>query len=315
MMKRLERDELQSELAAVETVLASIPAEDFVARISLENRRAELRSALEQLEQATDNEAAVAIYLEGKPVIGSRAIRADFATNVLSEFQDLVTKTWFTQTGEQLGMRGPIPIERGPDLHITGVAHGSFGFILEELDENPNLFPSSLKLSVERAAAILSGFTDANDERFTETIENLHPRVFSAVRDFFKELHTNDALVRLVTADTDQRLDHEAIARGYDRAESSSIDEREIESVGQLLGLIPIAGRFEFQLADGTIISGRVGETLSESYLERIEREKMEGRVWHAKLRWREVKRFGKKAESYTLLDLQEHHPQTRSEP
>jgi predicted polyphosphate/ATP-dependent NAD kinase len=84
------------------------------------------------------------------------------------------------------------------------------------------------------------------------------------------------------------------------------VNEDERVETGELLGVIPVGRRFEFRTNKGQFISGRVASSLSESYLERIEKEQLVGKIWKAKLRYREVTRFDKRRESCMLLDLSE---------
>ncbi len=306
MMRALELNELLAELTALDTLLATIPATDPVGRIALESRRNQVRSRINQIGEIPENQATVALYFGGSPVIGSRAIRAEFASDALGTFQDVVSKIWFSFSGEDLGERGPVRIDASSQLHITEVVHGSFGFILEEMDDTAAMFPTPLKSAVHSAASLLSAFADEDEQKFVTIIEDIDPRVFSSVRDFFKRIHKDEAVFTLVEDTLEKRFDKVAVERAYSRAEEANIDEREVALEGELLGVIPIAGRFEFRARSGDVISGKVASTMSESYLQRFEREQLAGRTWRAKLRRREIRRFGRKTESYILLDLSE---------
>jgi hypothetical protein len=84
-----------------------------------------------------------------------------------------------------------------------------------------------------------------------------------------------------------------------------SIEEIPIVEGGLLLGLIPNAGRFEFQSEAGIYREGKVASTLSEAYLKRLEEEQYQGKWFRATMVEKEVRRFGKTTKTYTLVDLE----------
>jgi hypothetical protein len=246
-------------------------------------------------------------------VLGSAGVQAGFGTKAIGSFQDLITKIWGTITGGEVAAMGPIPDREASQLHITSLVHGSFGFLLEELDsEGEPLFESTLLRASDQAAEYISGFAGVNEARFSEVIEELNPRVFQSLRDFFGSVYRGKATFRLVEGERDQKFDHAAVERAWHRAEASNVDEERIEVTGRLLGVIPMRRRFEFEPDARTmIIEGKVGERFSQSYLERINSEQFAGRRWKALLHKRVLTKVGRQpSENYILLELQEIEPQ-----
>jgi hypothetical protein len=308
MMRKLTRQHVNAELAGLNTLLASLPEDDVIGRMSLASRRDSLVRELEALEQVSENRAKIALYFGGEPVIGSTGVRAGFGADSLGNFQDLLTKVWAAGNASLRAM-GPIPDKDASQLHITSLVHGSFGFLLEELDDHGEpLFESALRVAADRAADYIASFADENEAKFSDTLEQLDPRVFGAVREFFASLYKAKATVRIVEGETDARFDHVAIERAWVRIEASNLEEEQITREGRLLGMIPLGRRFEFE-PDGAVkvIEGKVGEKFSQSYLERMNNEQFAGRRWKALLSRKIVERKGRKpSETYTLLELDE---------
>ncbi len=300
---RLERLAVQAEVAELDALLASVPEDDLVGRIGLESRRDELRVLLDRLGEREQRTASVALYFGGKPVLGSSAIQAEFAGEAIATYQDLVAKVW-ASADTDLAARGPIPFKRGAELHVTELVHGSVGFLLEEIDEaGEPLFETPLRKAATTATELLVHFADESERVFEEAIQTVNPRVFASLRDFFGFIHRDEAVLRVVDSENDHVFDRAAIERAYRRLETSSVEEDLYTAEGELLGVIPIGRRFEFQTAGG-MISGKVGLKFSESYLERVSKEQFAGRRWRAQLHKREVQKAGRKTVSYVLESL-----------
>lgn len=311
-MFKLDRDHLAAEVATLDDLLASLPLNDYLGRIGLESRRNELLQNLADSDSAKVRQAKVALYFGGEPVVGNVGIQAGFGTKAVSSFQDLITNVWGTLGGQKLPAMGPIPDRQASQLHITNLVHGSFGFLLEELDsQGEPLFESSLQKAADRVAEHIASFAGENEARFSDAIDELNPRVFQALRDFFGSVYRGKATFRLVEGERDQKFDRTAVERAWRRAEASNIDEERIELVGRLLGVIPMRRRFEFEPDGGTtIVEGKVGEKFSQSYLERINNEQFAGRRWKALLQKRLITKVGRQpSENYTLLELDELDP------
>jgi hypothetical protein len=309
MILKLDRDQLAAEVATLDSLLASLPANDYLARIGLESRRNEINQKLETLAHVEQRRARIALYFGGEPVVGSMGVQAGFGTKAVGNFQDLVSKVWGTTGGAQLSAMGPIPAGAASQLHITSLVHGSFGFLLEELDEEGEpLFESALSKAADQVTEYIVSFAGANDARFSEVIEEMNPRVFQSLREFFGSIYKGKATFRLVEGVRDERFDRLAVERAWYRAEASNVDEDRIQLHGRLLGVIPMRRRFEFEPDGGaTIIEGKVGEKFSQSYLERINNEQFAGRRWKVLFQKRVVTKAGRQpAENYTLLELDE---------
>lgn len=306
MIARLEQNRISAQLAAVEELLASIPSSNLASRIGLEERRDELRKDLASIQKSVERLASVALYFGGDPVEGSRAINADFAANVLSTYQEIVTKVWTEGIYQQNLQNRKIPKEAS-QLHITDVVHGSFGFVLEELDQKGiPLFKSALKEAMDKSVELILGIADKDEDVFSDVMAVMNVPVFAAVRNFYRVIRNNKAVFRLVEGDIDQTFDVVSVERAYERAEYTTTEEEEFDIEGELLGMIPIGRRFEFKRKDdGKVISGKVGLLFSQDYLDRVSKEQLAGRPCRAFFQKREIKKLGRIREVHVLTKLE----------
>jgi len=313
MAKYLQQSAIRSDLSAVEGLLRSLPPEDTLGRMSLQSRRDSLSKELSQLNGSHETLASTALYFGGRPVIGSAGIEADFAATAISDFKDLIVKVWATKDYE-VASYGPVRDQDSARLHITALLHGSMGFLIEEIDLKAiPLFPTSLKLAADDASNLIRKIANESEEIFQQQLDLLHPRVFTSIQRFFKDLHKAEANVRIVDAVADTALSRESVDKAYVRLEEVNIEEAPIEESGMLLGLIPNAGRFEFESEAGTYREGKVAPTLNEAYLKRLEDEQYQGKWFRAKFVEKEVRRFGKTTKTYTLTDLEAAKRESKS--
>jgi hypothetical protein len=308
MIRKVELQMLSADLAALDALLNRMPDDDVAARVGLDSRRREVEARIKELGQSDDETtASVALHFGGPPVIGSRGIQAEFAGTVIANYQDLVSKIWATDESGQLPSTGPVKDKLASQLHVTEIAYGSFGFVLEEIDElGTPMFRSPLKEATARATELMQAFAFETDEAFEQVIEALPSRVFAALRDFIRGIHREEAIFRIVEGDTDVAFDRASVDRAHDRAETYSIEEEIFEADGELLGVIPIGRRFEFKQMNGEVLKGNAGVLFSQSYLERIEKEQLVGKRWRARMNRRQKTSFGKMSEIITLLELHE---------
>ena len=244
MAKYLQQSAIRSDLSAVDGLLQLLPAEDTLGRMSLQSRHDELSKELSQLKGSQDTLASTALYFGGRPVIGSAGIEAEFAATAISDFKDLIVKVWATKDYE-VASYGPVRDQDSARLHITALLHGSMGFLIEEIDlKAVPLFPTSLKLATDDASNLIRKIASESEEVFQQQLDLLHPRVFTSIQRFFKDLHKAEANVRIVDAVADTALSRESVDKAFVRLEEVNIEEVPIEENGILLGLIPNAGRF-----------------------------------------------------------------------
>ena len=307
MIPKLEQNKLSAQLAAIDALLAAIPESNLASRIGLEERRHELSIELEKLNATGETLASVALYFGGKPVQGSRAIDADFATNALSSYQEIVTKVCSEGLREHNVESNTRIAKEASRLNITNIVHGSFGFVLEEINSNgPPFLRSALKEAMDKSVECIAGLADKDDAVFSDIISVISLPILMAVRSFYRTIYKNNAVFRIVEGHTDQQFDVVAVERAYERAEQTTVEEEEFSIEGELLGVIPSGRRFEFRRKDdGNIIYGKVGLLFSQDYLERVNIEQLTGVLRRGLFQKREIKKLGGVREVWVLTKLE----------
>jgi hypothetical protein len=264
--KRLALDSLTEELRYVEHMLATNP-ERTTAHIMWQNRFDAIRTEIDNLHTEASPYASVTLIFNGDPVIGSREIRLDFASRALQDYQELVT-TIFADKLYELGKKGPVRGKAQSRLYIKEIVHGSMGFILDEVPSNQSgAFPTTLKESVDRLSSLVEIIAGGGADVFESTIQELNPRILSALKRWTRTLRDFRAETKIVDDERQVVLSLDAITDLSERLNEVEITEEVQQEVGSLIGLLPEAGTYEFQLAEeDRVLSGPVGEALREKF-------------------------------------------------
>jgi hypothetical protein len=308
MVGKLRRDELLAQRNAIQRMVDELPTSAQLTALSLKSRLVALDGEIASIDAAPDALGHAALMFGGRLVDGSRAIDAEFAVRSLKAFQDLISKKVTVSRRGPLGAKGPVPEKDAARLNITGTVRGSFGFILEE-DGQPGFFPSAVKDAMTSVIGTLGAFADEDDASFAKAVEEVDPRLFSSVRDFFKSLHDADGTVRIVEGELDRSFGRLAVERAFERVEMTSIEDLEQTVYGRLIGVLPVSRTFEFIREDtGRTVKGGVGPQLGGAVLERIERDELPlGKRWEARFSIRTVTRpRASPREQITLIALAE---------
>lgn len=269
MPKKLNIDSLSSEITTLNELLFSArQSGDIVGEMQLEHRVSELSNKLISLKEETlsDNSASVALFFGGQPVLGSKGIAAEFAGSVLEQFQDLIAKVFANNEVGDLGERGLVPFKANSELMVTGLARGSFGFVLDEMSDQVQLESSQLSHVIDRAAVLLRDSAAQDDAVFESILEELEPRTLIALRDLFKNLDSSKATLRIVEKELDFTLDGPSIHRAKIRTEATSIEESTTEIEGTLVGFLPEHRKFELADKAGTLYYGSASKEAVEQF-------------------------------------------------
>jgi hypothetical protein len=267
LLKKTRIDGLQAELNSIDNLIKdSIKYNDYLGEIQYKARKEAIEEEIKVLSSSIREEANVAIYFGGSPVFGSKGIQVNFAGHILEEYQNLLSKVFAKHEYGNLGKRGKIPMKDISNLMVTEVARGSFGFILEEMNDQTEMFDTSLKTIVEETSEIL--FKSSIDDQgvFEEMLENLDNRTLISLKDFYTFLDDNSATFRLVEDDKEYVFDSLKIHLGRMRTESTSINEEEDRIFGELLGFLPLHKKFELKMENDEVIYGQVSKDALEKY-------------------------------------------------
>jgi hypothetical protein len=303
-IRKLEKDFLAADLSAVETMLGQLAEDDFLTRMSLEERRDELQSELGEVQEDERPVAAAALFFGGNPVVGCQGIESEFGGKAISTFQDLVAKQFALDSG-RLGQRGVVQNKAATRLHVTNIVRGSFGFLLEDLDAQVSMIESSLSESVDHVSKLMAAFGEVDEEQFEEAVENVDERVLATTRDFFSLMQTDGATFRLVVGDSDRSFNSASIERAASRAASTDVEDVDDEILGNFAGALPDGHLFEMRVLDARgVIRGKVDASIPPNSLEMWNRDYV-GKSTRAKVTVRRVLKENEVVrENFTLHEL-----------
>ena len=202
--------------------------------------------------------------------LGTRGIDAQFASNVIDHFLQMVKSQYSAVKHGDVGARGVRRGESEARLLLTGTPRGSFG--LELSQPNPEDFIAAEQLAdvlVQLTKLIESAGKD--DESFAFALDEVSPRVIQRLKEFFKVTSESKARMRIVSGDLECQLDETAVAQAFERVSAAETKDERLEMPGTFRGATLDTWRFDFRTEGGENLSGRLGEDVTpEEALEMI---------------------------------------------
>jgi hypothetical protein len=253
---------LTAEKKQLEAILHQIPEDEVIERASFAARLAGVNKGLSALTPPIPVKKA-ALTFRGDPVIGSRAIAADFTAKVTSLFSDAVAAI-AAGLQENLKYMGKIPHKKDNRLFITGTAIGSFGFEFEvpTTDTEDDLFPESSPAAeaLDRLLRVFEITASGDDEALAEVVDEIHPRAVKKIAEMLDYTAKERAWCSLSFSGHSFRFrDHQQLESAAARVREDNIKESTVEIEGAFTGVLPKSRRFEFKSLDGKIdIRGKV---------------------------------------------------------
>jgi hypothetical protein len=264
-MREDERARMESEKAELVKLIAMLPSTARLDRRSLQGRLTRIEAALQSAGPAGHPIGRARLTFSGRPVIESHGIFAEFGLDATRTFAEGVIALAAARVGP-LAPRGPIPNRDRNQLLITSVAHGSFGFELEEFvppGDHP-LSETPLNQALGQAQDLLEG-TTASDEDLAEAVWGTDDRALGTFRTFLEKLEANDATCGLETRGRKFQFSDVSQVRGaLDRIRPEMVREETLDREVKLLGVLPTRRRFEMELEPGNVISGKIGEQMGD---------------------------------------------------
>ncbi|RRD43106.1 hypothetical protein EII18_04085 [Comamonadaceae bacterium OH3737_COT-264] len=262
-----QRFMLESEVHELQALLAGVPAENVIERMSLESRLEKVRAELAALPLEINAPRIARLTFRGRPVFGSHGIAADFAGKATEAFADAFAAV-AASLNENLRYMGPIPDRDKNQLLITGTAIGSFGFELELPSADPALFPEleTPQSAMTKILALFRLAAEGSDDEVAEVVEEVHPRAVRKLHDFLEFLVEQEAWCGLEFADQFFLYSgHEQIKKSHERLKSDNIQERTEAYRGEFQGVLPAGRKFEFFLIDQDgLIRGKVDQAIED---------------------------------------------------
>lgn len=266
-MTRQDFVQLLGERTALQRMIESTPAEDVLDRGSLTARLEEIEYRIAKAKVDESEPARVRITFNGRPVVGSYGIFADFGTKIIGAFNEAVTSVSASLSGG-LAAKGPIPNKEQHQLLITNTALGSFGFELEEYrtGQLPIDDKTTLALAIERTQSLLQGSIDTDDELLADTASELDQRALDKIRAFIVTLAENEAVCALQYRNQVFRFtDVGQVRRSLERLSKDNLHEDEQFLKGEFQGVLPNRRTFEFKISGSDqIINGKVTPAIED---------------------------------------------------
>lgn len=259
---------LQSQRVELAGILAQLPEEQVIDRLSVESRIKWLDETLKTIECPPRLPARATLTFRGRPVVGSHGIFAEFGSAAVDKFADAVAALAANLEGP-LGKRGVLPNRESYRLLITGTALGSFGFELEEhvrSNELPFDDLSPMGEAIEQAKSLMEA-TLGTDDDLAEAVSGANPRALAALQDFVKTMADHEAICMLEFGGKAFRFhDVGEVRRSATRLSSDTIHENEETIDGDFQGVLPNRRSFEFKVKDTReIIGGKVGGSIENA--------------------------------------------------
>lgn len=279
------RPELQAEVATLRELLRDVGDASPIERFSLESRLAERESELASLAEGADlDQATFELLFGGSPVQGQSGIDVDFAGSSLQAFQKVIGAVSASRGRETgLGLRGPIPASPGSRFLLSDVARGSFGFRFRSAAGDLPLSESPAAQTIRGAIDLMGALADEETEA-EEVWAGVDDRVLSTVRDFLASVAKSSATFRIRAKGQEfEARAPEQVALLATRAEQTRQTEREFSIGGRLLGVLPVAGRFELE-ADGEVLRGRLGPDVDPAEAVALTGGQVEAQVWESRV-------------------------------
>lgn len=266
MTRKLALKELQIEASGLASLLERAKEfDDPVAEFQLNHRIEDLNTKVSELESESEPLANVGLFFDGNPVLGSRGIAAEFAGNVLEQFQELVSHVYAQTEMGLFGRKGPVPYKDLSRLMITGTATGSFGFVLSELSDQTQVTNTALNEVLAQSLEFINHTASIDENDFLTVRENLSPRSFKVLTQLFKVLDNAQSTLRVVEDKIEYALDHSAISRARRRTEATEVEEIEEVLSGIIRGTLPGHLKIEMSI-DGEDVYGSLSREAADQY-------------------------------------------------
>ena len=241
---------LLSEKNTLEKLIAETPEDEVIDLLSLQSRLTNINDKLKSMPSLEVEPARIKLTFRGKPVVKSHGIFAEFGTDILGKFNDMIAKL--------------MPSKSTDRMLITSTAQGSFGFELEEYlaPENNNAPSPVLAQALEQSHLLLSGLLKS-DEELADITEGMDKKTISAVKSFLDKLATEEAICTFNFQEKVFKFDHVGQVKSCsERLSVENIKQEEnISIIGEFLGILPNKRTFEFKIGND-VISGKISTTI-----------------------------------------------------
>ncbi len=243
---------LLSEKNTLEKLIAETPEDEVIDLLSLQSRLSNIIEKLKSIPTSEMEPAQIRLTFRGKPVVKSHGIFAEFGTEILAKFNDMITIL--------------LPNKSTDKMLITSTAQGSFGFQFEEyLSPENNANPSPiLAKAIEQTHLLLSGLLKSDDE-LADITEGMDKKTIGAVKSFLDKLVIEEAIFTFKFKDMLFKFDHVGQVKNCsERLSAENIKQEEnISIIGEFLGVLPNKKTFEFKIkVNNELFAGKISASI-----------------------------------------------------
>ena len=201
----------------------------------------------------------------------SHGIVADFVAKAIQPLTDAIS---ILATNENVTIRSMEEIHHkySNKLYITGVALGSFGFVLEEMLSTEKQLPlnNNTEIDIKKAFYQIINFlnsTISSDEIVSEYLNEINDRALKKIRLFLTILNKNNALCNIKINDKKVSFkEHNDVKESLKRLRPDNIKRTNENLTGYFIGYLPISRKCEFKnIKTGDILNIKVPDNFINS--------------------------------------------------
>ncbi len=265
---------LNSEINELESILAEIPADRVIDRMSFEARLKNAKQEISGINPGLLPKKA-RLTFRGNPVLGSHGIAAEFASKASGCFTEAFSAI-VAGISDNLRYMGPIPDKQKNQLIITGTAIGSFGFEYElpapSAGEDPTQpemnfgTPQKTDVAMQRLGQLFRVASQGSDDDLSELVDEIHPRAVKKVAEFLTYIAEQEAWCGLEFHESFFRFaGSQEVRDSAVRLNADNIREITEEFTGCFEGALPTSRTFEFKpINQSGVLRGKVGPDISD---------------------------------------------------
>lgn len=227
-------------------------------------RRESLEESLKDAVAAPQIPRTVLFFAGGDATVGSTGIDAQFVSDILKPFQEMVKSQFVSLRHGQVGQRGPRKSENEARLLLTGLPRGSFGLELSQPFQEDWVTANEVSDTLVTLSKAIEAAGES-DEEFANAVDDISPRVLPRLKEFFEIAHKYKTSLKVESGDLRCELSAERIQRAFERASSTFSETYDIELTGIFRGATLDSWRFDFKpVGEDGQISGRISSDMSE---------------------------------------------------
>lgn len=210
-------------------------------------------------------EAKAELRFFGDAVVGDRGINAQFSSETLKIFQQIIDEQYVFETGATKQKRGRKnnSLKSESSLLVTNVTRGSFGFVLEKR-EDMNMFDAdNLSKTIAHIVSLLEKL-QADESEFSRELDSFSPGSLKKLSDFFTKIKAKKSGFTLSSGTKQIEFSVESTKDAHARLKAVEAKDEEITLDGIFKGARLESGDFDFEGETGQTIKGKLGRDLSE---------------------------------------------------